>query len=312
MQPGTSNTKPYLSISAEDPRVRGIDLNSDTASVSEDFSAIALTYDPAGLGRSGSKTTLRYTLQGGLTASPASATVSAFTETQPAAFSDSDISIYIRLGHPASFIPGDSQAAGYENWIRADSMNVAGEGSAASDIGGARGFSTISALTWTQSLDRSVPHVLSDVLTGEHVSYATLEFVKDAGAGPVTFMQITLDDVLFTDFDIKAGTESLPQTMVSVSFAAFQETVWNINANGTRGDSHTVAFSLIEGKSMAAFVAPDIPNFGKGNLAPVAPVGFTAMALSVPEPGTWFLTLVGLSMLGVTGRAMSSRTTRSA
>ncbi|MBL8533814.1 MAG: type VI secretion system tube protein Hcp [Betaproteobacteria bacterium] len=306
-QPGTTGVKPYLSIATEYSRVTDIDLRTDTATVSEDFVAITMTYDPAGLGREGQKSTAGYNVALETGTSPAAAKVTAFTGTQPAAFPGGETSIYARLGGPSDFIPGASQAAGYENWIKLDTVNMTAALVSTAQPGGERTAPAFDGLTWTQTVDSSTPYILSQIPVGPETSYATLEFVKDAGAGPVTFMQITLSDVLFTQLDLAAGQESLASAEVSMSFGEFKQTVWNLNADGTRADSRTTGYDIIKGTPSTDLTAPGIPGFGKGNLAPLAPAGFAAVALSVPEPGTCFLTLAGICALSFAVRARPGR-----
>lgn len=194
---------------------------------------------------------------------------------------------YLRLDAAGS---GESTAAGYENWIEvsAAAWNV-GADSAWGKGGLGVGKPEPGHLTWTQGMDKSWLSMFVDITAGAGVPRATLEFVKDGPAGPVTFMQLVMESLFFTGIELDDATVS-----GAAVFREITQTVWAVLPDGTRGKPVAVRWNITSGAS--AFVDPPqlvVAGFGAGSLSP---------ALPVPEPQRYALMLVGLGLIGAAVR----------
>lgn len=207
---------------------------------------------------------------------------------------------YLRLGEN---IAGNGRASGYENWIPVNTAgwDIFAETSLLQGSGAAVGKATPGPLTWTQGLDATLLVSLAKITAGTRLPQVTLEFVKDAGAGPVTFMQLAMNDVYFTSL----GVSGL-QATESVVFKSVSETIWNVKTDGRRDDRGLV-FNYDFAMQSSTGVAPAkaVTGFGLGNLSPRLALGFTEPAgvavpgtiALVPEPQTWALMLGGGALL---------------
>lgn len=210
--------------------------------------------------------------------------------------------LYLSLG-PG--LGGESQVNGYKNWIELSSMQM-GMGIGLSPIPGKDGFfasrPSISELTVTQSFDRSVISMLGTLTKGEMIPEARLELVQDFANGSVTTMQLKLKDVLISGLSMSSGGD-LPQVSESFNFGAYEQTIWNIGADGRRGGGSVFSYdSAKETSSYSTFAA--LPAGGLGDtgasMGQLPPAG--GMASPIPEPHTWALMSGGLLLLGWLGR----------
>lgn len=302
--PGATDSKPYLQLKAEKTAVTGVTLANTSVTGSLGYTKLSMTYDPKALGN-GKATdkvvTTSYDRLTGKTEGPSGAVPTFVKGSAPAAQGD-EPSMYLRLGSGGNAIAGGSTAAGYENWIRIDSAQM-GVSSQYNVVAGSAGASkpSISDLTWSQSFDKSVPVVFADLLRGTVVKQATIEYVTSGANGPVTFMQLALNDVLFSSLSLSTGGE-LPSVSGSMNFTSFSQTVWDIKSDGTRGAASSFGYDILHAKANGGSLANDVAGFGNGNLAPLAnaagQVGLPpGAALPVPEPQSWALMLAGGALL---------------
>jgi len=203
--------------------------------------------------------------------------------------------LYLFLG---SGLAGESSARGYEGWIELSSAQM-GMGISLSPVPDAAGgfFSStpsISELTVTQNLDRSVIAILGALTNGTMIREARLELVENTSNGAVTTMQLKLEDVLISGLSMSSGGD-LPQFSESLNFGAYTQTIWEIDANGRRGGASVFSFDVMTGKSSYSAVAQaqgiNLPEFGAGLVEPPGGVS------PVPEPHAWALMTAGIAML---------------
>lgn len=207
--------------------------------------------------------------------------------------------LYLRFKDAS--ILGESTAKGYENWIALSSAQMGmGIGLTPGPSGGfVASTPSISELTVTQTFDRAVPQILGALLGGRMIDEATLELVQSSGKGPVTTMQLVLEDVLLSGLSISSGGEH-PQVSESLSFSAFTQTIWQIGLDGRRGDASVFSYDVASNTSSFGGTAlpqsVSLPEFGAGMVAP------PALASPVPEPHAWALMSGGFAMLVLLGR----------
>lgn len=215
--------------------------------------------------------------------------------TAPTALGDD---YFMRLSGGTPQIFGESTVKGYEKWIELDSAawGVTADSSWTKGGGASVGKPAPGDLLWTQSLDTSVPAMLSHILSGKSVPLATVELVKDGAAGPVTFMQLAMTDLFFTGLSFD-GTGAAG----SAVFKTLTQTIWPLQADGSRGKPVAVSWNVTTGAVVnSGDLAGPVAGFGPGNLSP-APV---------PEPGTYALMLAGLLAVGfVAHRRRAGRST---
>lgn len=310
-----SNPTPYLSLTTGKTQITGVAFDANGVTASAGFSDITLAYtslDRAGRPLPKVSTTFNVatnTVTGALSRSP----TQSLKGTAPAAVSGST-SVYLRLGGTSgSVIAGDSRAAGYENWIQLDSAQLSLSSSFSLGPGAGVGKPTVSDLSWTQQLDGTLPAVLANLAGGRHLTDATLEYVSYGALGPVTFMQLSMHDVMFSALSLSSNG-STSQVSESINFGSMSQTAWTINANGTRGTASSFGYDLVRNKVTAGtLLAANVSGFGKGNLAPTLASAAAAsgqllpVVAAVPEPETYAMLLAGLGLVGAIARRRQSK-----
>lgn len=303
VSPGSATGSPYLSLGLKS--VFFADLSMSTAGLSPAVVAkeFALTYNVVQADKTTKPITANWNIA---TMTPPSVPVlqpNAALVGQgltPAAAPGGATQAYLRLG---ANIAGTSVAKGYENWIPVNTAgwDLAAETSFLRGTAAAVGKPTPGPLTWTQGLDATLLVSLAKITAGTELPQVTLEFVKDAGAGPVTFMQMTMNDVYFTSLGVDG-----PTVTESVVFKSVSETFWKINDDGTRAKTGVrFDFNIAKMNSVDVPHTAAVAGFGLGNLSPQFVIGdpqpggveLPGSIGPVPEPQTWVLMLGGGALL---------------
>ena len=320
VKPRSLSGTPWLSLKTTDQFMTGLDFTNDTVAASAVAKTFSLSYNPGALnGGAGNGTAVsatwdvtKNTFTGPAFRSP----TLPVNGNGPAAASGSDLSMYLRLGDgPANFIAGDSTRAGYENWIELNSAQwgMSAETSFLKGTGAAVGRASVSEFTYTLGADATLLPVLARIVKGVNLPQATIEYVKAGPTGPNTVMQLNLKTVFFTDLLLSTAADHSAHVSESISFRAFSQTVWAVNANGTRGAASSVCydFATLSSLTCSSSTAPSgTPLFGAGNLAAAlvikgqtSPAGamesptLPGPAALVPEAQTWAMMLAGLAGL---------------
>jgi type VI protein secretion system component Hcp len=254
------------------------------------------------------------------TAKPTNA-VLARTDNAQGNFSSGEGSgLYLRLGSGDNRIVGDSTHKGYEDWIKIDSFQMGMGIGATPQAGAAGGFNlskpSMSEVTLSHAFDGAALTILGNTLVGTQGLQATLELVERGAKGPVTTMQLDLDDVLFSGISF-GSSGGLPNVSESLNFSGYTQRIWDIDPRtGLRSDKASVfSYDMVTGKvrdtAPAAFKGDGF--FGQGNLnglntaaseIQLPPDGGLA---PVPEPSTYAMLLLGLGGLGVVARRRAQR-----
>lgn len=298
---------PYLALSASHAGLTGVSFANDTVSGSMNFDKLTMTYDPAGFGKPGVRISTTYDLLTGKSSGATSRATTNYAGTEPA--SAGQTAIYLRLGDGPAAIAGEANAIGYENWIKLGSAQMGvGMNFVESSTGAPRraGIPSISDMTISHQFTAAVPALFGAFTTRSPIGNATIEYVTVDGAGPVTFMQILLENVIVNGFALSTGGEP-PNVSESLNFTGFSQTVWEIDSNGRRGKATTVGYSIIDGKATPGRLAASVPGFGAGNLtgALTSSAAGSAAGLEaapVPEPETWVMLLAGVGVLAAAVR----------
>lgn len=307
--------EPYLSILLGDALVTGVSFGNEGVSGSAAYRTFELDYAPYVPGKTSGEMKAGYDVGNGRATGPltTSRAATSFEGLAPAASPGGGTSVYMRLGSGPAAIAGDSQARGYENWIALDSAQMGG-GAGVSFSGGGSGAPgaskpSISEFTWSQTFDGSVPVVLAGLFSAPNALTATVEFVKDEGAGPVTYMQLVLEDAIFSGLSMSGSDAALPSVTGTMAFTSFSQTVWSFNEDGTRGESTSFGYDLVTQKTIGRLSAGSAANFGTGDLkggalaaGSIEPPAAGGVSAPVPEPGTWAMMAAGLGLLAGAAR----------
>ena len=205
---------------------------------------------------------------------------------------------YMRLTGGSTVIEGESVVKGYENWIDLDAVawSVTADSSWTKGGGASVGKPNPGPLTWSQTFDSSVPAMYSYLLTGKAVPNAVVEYVKNGDAGPVTYLQLNMEGLFFTNIAFDGNTVSGAGVFKTISM-----TYWTLNPDGTRDQTVAVKWDIPSGLvSSTGTLASVVAGYGPGNLSPaVKPFGVVSsqdVAL-VPEPETYALLVAGLALM---------------
>jgi len=304
--PGSAGRPAYLSLTTSSAGLTGVSFSNDSVTASMNYEKLNIAYDPAGLGKSGRPVVTGYDLTTGKAFGASSRAPTSYGGSLPA--SSGETEIYLRLGSGGTAIAGEANATGYENWIKLDSAQMGVGMVYTTPAGGPRdeGTPSVSDITLTQAFDAAVPALFGAVFGRTIIGDATIEYVTTDGAGPVTFMQLALENVILTSVSLSTGGD-LPTVSESLNFTGFSQTVWEIESSGRRGKATTVGYNIHDRKVTDGKLAANVPGFGAGNLTGALTVSGASgdsgpVGAPVPEPATWFMMLAGVGVLTAAAR----------
>lgn len=186
----------------------------------------------------------------------------------------------IFMRHDALSEAGASRFVGYENWSEVFAASWSA-GAVVGQAGGGAGRASAGEFKWIQALDNAAFDGLHDLLRGELNDQLVFEFVRTAGAGPVTYMQVVLSDAYFNDWSLGG------EITQSLTFGKIVQTVWAIEPDGKRGKAVSVGWDVTKGTMIPdARPADRLAGFGAG--------GLTGAVTAVPEPQSVALLAAGL------------------
>lgn len=144
-------------------------------------------------------------------------------------------------------VDGDSVDARHPKWI--DIQSLQWGANAEVTIGGSTGGTSagranVSQLVVTTPLGSAAPMIFRKLVTGQHLTGATLEGVSIKEN--LRFLKIVLEEVLITNYATSAGTGGRPQDSFSLAFGRITYSFWPILPNGTLGIEVSTSFSLID------------------------------------------------------------------
>ena len=296
----TTAGKPYLKLETQNVAITGVSLANTSVSASQGYTSFRMSYDPVALGQDKGKVVIaEYDLVKGKATLTDAASAAAGGSGNKATSG-----IYMRLGSGDTAIAGSSRAEHYENWVRIDSAQF-GVGAAYGPGPTRPGAPSLSELTITQAFDQTVPVVFHNLVRGQSIGQAVIDYVRSDGKDqPVTFMRLVLEDVMFSSLSLSTGGE-LPYVSETLNFSKFSQTVWEIDDNGRPGQSTSAGYDIESMKNIGALALKDAARFGSGLPHLAASSGTdtppTAPA-PIPEPGTALMMLAGIGVLAAAAR----------
>lgn len=142
-------------------------------------------------------------------------------------------------------IEGESadKAHAKEIEVLAFSWGVANGGSPGPGSGGGAGKPLFEDLLVVARTSKASPRLVLACASGQHVKSAVLT-CRRAGAAPVEFLTITLDDVVVASFEIDGGEEEPPTDQIALAFAKARIAYTPVSKTGKPKPDVEIAWDL--------------------------------------------------------------------
>jgi type VI protein secretion system component Hcp len=121
-------------------------------------------------------------------------------------------------------------------------------------FGGATNAATFNPAAFSKEVDRLTPQIFYSIASGAALRNSslpadmTIEFVKNAGAGPVVFLRIEMKLVLFSSLSNSAAEfDDTVQEQIQLKFGALRLTSWPVLTDGTLGPPVIQSWSQVLG-----------------------------------------------------------------
>jgi type VI secretion system Hcp family effector len=173
--------------------------------------------------------------------------------------------VFLELTNPE--IKGSSTDAGHKDWIDVSSTHYTVT-AATSWLKGSQasiGKPVAGVFSWTQSLDRSVPSLATQISTGKAVETAKFDFTKQTssaiGAAPTSFMKITTKGAYLTDLSYAFTAGEAPQVDASIVYKSIEFAYQVGSSDGKPDSTLTTSWDIQTGKVTApVYTAPKMPG----------------------------------------------------
>jgi type VI secretion system secreted protein Hcp len=195
-------------------------------------------------------------------------------------------------------INGESQDKDHKDWSNVLSVDWGVSVAVVKGGGGVAGRPEFTDLSWTQTIDKSIPPLFSAITGGKIIRKATVDFTTTFGdGGRVTYFQMVFDDVLLTQLHLGSSRDANAELSGAFAYSKIGMTYTEYDAGGGKKGTAFAEYDLMGGRGSAAALAG---VFALGASRPGA-------VIPVPEPQTWVTMLGGLGLLGWRSRRERSR-----
>ncbi len=160
--------------------------------------------------------------------------------------------VFLQLKNPD--IKGSSKDELHKDWIEVSAPHfaVSAETSYLKGTGASIGKPIPTALSWTQSMDSSVPALANQMTAGKALGTAKFEFMRQTSpAGsriPSPYMTITAKDALLTDLSYAFTPDEVPQVDASTVYKSIELAYQPDSAGGKPGGTITTNWDVVTGK----------------------------------------------------------------
>lgn len=175
--------------------------------------------------------------------------------------------VFLELKAPD--IKGSSTEANHKDWIdvSAPQFEVSAEVSYLKGAGVSIGKPVPGALSWTQSLDASVPELAKQMTAGKALGTARFDFTKQTsfapGAAPSSYMTITTKNSFLTDLSYTFPSHEAPQVDASMVYKSLELAYTPTGAGGKPDAKVTTTWDVATGNvNVSGGSAADMPSPG--------------------------------------------------
>jgi type VI secretion system secreted protein Hcp len=130
--------------------------------------------------------------------------------------------------------------------VLAWSFGMSNSGSAHLGAGAGSGKCNVQDLSFTKYIEKSSPNLMLACCNGKHYDSAIL-YVRKAGEKPLTYLTITMTDVLISSVSTGgSGGEDLLTENVSLNFSKFKVDYIEQKKDGSEGDKPSMSWDIAE------------------------------------------------------------------
>jgi len=165
------------------------------------------------------------------------------------------------LADAASFIKfdgidGEAQDKDHKNWSDVLSVNWGVSVAVVKGGGSGSGKPEFTDLSWTQTIDKSVPPLFSAISDGKIIRKATVDFTTTfSDAVRVTYFQMVFDDVLLTQLQLGSSGEASAEFSGAFAYSKIGMTYTEYDAGGKKKSTAFAEYDLKGGTGSAAALA---------------------------------------------------------
>jgi type VI secretion system secreted protein Hcp len=155
------------------------------------------------------------------------------------------MAIYVKYTEPG--IKGGVTTKGFEDQFEVSSLQFGIGRGVGSPIGGStnREASTpsVSEITVTKLLDEASGALIKEAYSGAGKAKAVISFVRTDAKGGVTYLEMTLTNVMLSGWSISSGGDK-PTESLSFNFTKIETKIIPQKADGTPGTAYPVTYDL--------------------------------------------------------------------
>jgi len=155
------------------------------------------------------------------------------------------MAIYVKYTSPN--ITGGVTTKGYEKQFEVSSLQFGIGRGVGSPVGGTTNREattpSVSEIVVTKNLDEASGALVKEAYSGAGKATAVISFVRTDGGGGVTYLELTLTNVMLSGWSISSGGDR-PTESLSLNFTKIETKIIPQNADGTPGTAYPVTYDL--------------------------------------------------------------------